>query len=77
MKILQLEKYRWPFLTLILWLHISLIDLMLLSVNGTRLLWQQNLTIKAFAVHLSIALATTMVIWLTHRLQLRIKQNIK
>ncbi|QDP02430.1 hypothetical protein [Thalassotalea sp. PS06] len=77
MKILQIEKYRWPLLTAILWLHISLIDLMLLTVNGTRLLWQQNLTFKAFAVHLSIALVSTLVIWLTYRLQLRIRQNIK
>ncbi len=64
------HKFRWVIMFFILWLHISLIDLFLISTKGATALWQQNLTLKALAVHLGIAILATLVIWLAYRLQL-------
>ncbi|TLU67107.1 hypothetical protein FE810_02135 [Thalassotalea litorea] len=64
------NKLRWIMVLFILWLHVSLIDLFLISSSGAKLLLQQNLTFKTIIVHISVAALATLVIWSAHRLQL-------
>lgn len=44
---------------MIIWLHISVLDLFYVTYNGPVFLWQENTQLLTLIVHFSIALVTT------------------
>jgi len=46
-------------LFLVIWLHITLLDLFYVNHNGVVFLWQENSELKTLLIHLLIATLTT------------------
>jgi len=53
-----LAKHKVKLLFILVWLHISILDLFYLTYRGPVFLWQENGQFKTLLVHLFIALAT-------------------
>ena len=47
--------------------HVTILDFMFVNSNGLVLLPEKNLQLQTVAVHISIALVTTLVYWLTEK----------
>jgi hypothetical protein len=45
----------------VIWLHISILDLFFITYNGPVFLWRDNSQLPTIIVHFSIALATTIL----------------
>lgn len=56
------------FLFLIIWLHVSLLDLFFVNYSGPVFLWKENTELKTLAVHFSIALITTFSFMLAEKM---------
>jgi len=54
-----LVRHRCKLLFVIIWLHISVLDLFYVTYNGPVFLWQENTQLLTLAVHFLIALVTT------------------
>ncbi|MDX2367560.1 MAG: hypothetical protein QNK36_04020 [Colwellia sp.] len=54
-----LARHQCKLLFVIIWLHISVLDLFYITHNGPVFLWQENTQILTLAVHFLIALVTT------------------
>ncbi len=53
----------------IVWLHISLLDLFYLTYRGPVFLWHENTQLLTLIVHFSIALMTVTFYWLISKLR--------
>jgi len=62
-----LERNQLKLLFVVIWLHISLLDLVFFTYRGSVFLWQENIQPITLFVHFSIALATTTVYWLINK----------
>jgi hypothetical protein len=59
---MALTKKQFIFVFLILWLHVSLLDLFFINFKGPVFLWQANMQVNTLVTHLVIAtLATTFI----------------
>ncbi|WP_136037976.1 hypothetical protein [Candidatus Colwellia aromaticivorans] len=54
-----LANHRFKLLFVVIWLHVSVLDLFYITYNGPVFLWQDNAQLLTLVVHFSIALATT------------------
>tara|TARA_R110001583_G_scaffold47292_12_gene148215 strand:- start:2107 stop:2415 length:309 start_codon:yes stop_codon:yes gene_type:complete len=59
-----LAQHRLKLLFLIIWLHITALDLFYISYRGPVFLWKENAQFLTLLVHLVIALATVGLYWL-------------
>jgi hypothetical protein len=62
-----LERHRLKLLFIIVWLHISILDLFFITYRGPVFLWQENLQLLTLLVHFFIALGTTLIYWLVNK----------
>jgi len=62
-----LARNQLKLLFVVIWLHISLLDLVFFTYRGSVFLWQENIQLLTLFVHFSIALATTTVYWLINK----------
>lgn len=53
-----LEQHRIKLLFVIIWLHISALDLFYVTYRGPVFLWQENVQLQTLVAHVLIALAT-------------------
>ena len=53
-----IDKQQMMWLLLIIWLHVSLLDLFYINDQGAVFLWQENSQLVTLAIHASIALVT-------------------
>ena len=63
-----LARHRLKLMFLLVWLHISLLDLFYLTYRGPVFLWHDNAQLLTITVHLSIALTTVIFYWLVNKL---------
>lgn len=56
----QLSKKKVTLVFMTLWLHISLLDLFLVTRKGPRFLWHESLQFDTLAVHLTMAALATL-----------------
>jgi len=54
-----LTQYRFKLFFIIIWLHVSILDLFFITYKGPVFLWQENSEFITLAVHFLIALTTT------------------
>ena len=54
-----LARHQSTLLLVIIWLHVSALDLFYITYSGPVFLWQDNTKLLTLGVHFSIALATT------------------
>ncbi|PCI52773.1 MAG: hypothetical protein COB45_11790 [Gammaproteobacteria bacterium] len=54
-----LEHHQFKLLFVIIWLHVSVLDLFYITYNGPVFLWHDNAQLLTLVVHFLIALATT------------------
>ena len=59
-----LAQHRLKLIFLVIWLHISALDLFFITYRGPVFLWQENAQLITLAVHFSIALVTVAFYWL-------------
>lgn len=55
-----LYQYKMTLLFLVLWAHVSLLNLFFVNYSGPVFLWQENSEPKTIQVHLLIAFVTTL-----------------
>jgi len=55
-------------LFLIIWLHVSLLDLFFVNYSGPVFLWKENAELKTLAVHFAIAAITTLSFMLAEKM---------
>jgi len=53
-----LARHQVKLLLVVIWLHVSVLDLFYITYNGPVFLWQDNSQLLTLVVHFSIALAT-------------------
>ncbi|MBL4822439.1 MAG: hypothetical protein JKX90_02800 [Colwellia sp.] len=53
-----LARHQFKLLLVVVWLHVSVLDLFYITYNGPVFLWQDNSQLLTLVVHFSIALAT-------------------
>lgn len=51
-------------LFIVLWAHITLLDLFIVVQSGPRFFWQQSLTVHTVSLHFSLALLSTFIFYL-------------
>jgi len=56
-----LARHQFKLLFVVIWLHVSVLDLFYITYNGPVFLWQDNSQLLTLAVHFLIALATTVL----------------
>lgn len=54
-----LARHQVKLLFVVIWLHISVLDLFFVTYSGPVFLWQDNTKVLTLAVHFIIALAVT------------------
>ena len=59
----KLYQYKMMLLFLVLWAHVSLLNLFFVNYSGPVFLWQENSEPRTIQVHLLIALVTTLFFW--------------
>jgi len=59
-----LARHRLKLLFIIIWLHISALDLFYVTYRGPVFLWQENAQFLTLLVHFLIALVTVGLYWL-------------
>jgi hypothetical protein len=52
----------------VIWVHITLLDLFYVNLNGIVFLWQQNSEFKTLATHVSIAVLTVLFYFVINKL---------
>lgn len=60
-------------LFVVIWLHISALDLFYVTYHGPVFMWQENARLETIVVHFLIALTTVAFYWLISRLFRRTK----
>jgi len=63
-----LVRHRLKLLFIVIWLHISALDLFYITYRGPVFLWQENAELLTLAVHLLIAFATMGFYWLVSKI---------
>ncbi|OUR60171.1 hypothetical protein A9Q74_14360 [Colwellia sp. 39_35_sub15_T18] len=63
-----LARHRLKLMFVLVWLHISLLDLFYLTYRGPVFLWHDNAQLLTITVHFSIALMTVIFYWLISKL---------
>jgi hypothetical protein len=56
-----LSRHQFKLLFLIIWLHVSVLDLFFITYNGPVFLWHDNTQLLTLVVHFLIALSTTIL----------------
>ncbi len=56
-----LARHQFKLLFVVIWLHVSVLDLFYITYNGPVFLWQDNSQLLTLAVHFLIALATSVL----------------
>jgi len=56
-----LARHQFKLLFVVIWLHVSVLDLFYITYNGPVFLWQDNSQLLTLAVHFLIALVTTVL----------------
>ncbi|MCW8834504.1 MAG: hypothetical protein OQK03_14405 [Colwellia sp.] len=64
-----LARHRLKLIFMLVWLHVSLLDLFYLTYNGPVFLWHENGQLLTIIVHFSIATLTVGFYWLMHKIQ--------
>jgi len=59
-----LARHRLKLLFIIIWLHVSALDLFYITYRGPVFLWQENAEFITLVVHFLIALSTISLCWL-------------
>jgi len=59
-----LIRHRLKLLFVLIWLHISALDLFFITYHGPVFMWQENTQLLTIAVHFFIALLTMGFYWL-------------
>lgn len=72
---MPLSKRQLLFIFLSFWLHISLLDLILVNFRGPVFLWQANTQVSALLTHLGIALFSTGVVYFLAWLFAKLKKS--
>jgi len=58
-----LARHQLKLFFVIIWLHVSMLDLFYITYRGPVFLWQENAQLITLAVHFSIAALTTCCYW--------------
>ena len=53
----------------IIFVHISLLDLMMINRRGLHVLWQDNMQWFTLVVHAGVVLLTCLLLWALHKLK--------
>lgn len=64
-----IARHQHKLLLLIIWLHITFLDLFVITGSGAKLLWHDNLQIKTILTHVTIALTSFSFYLLVHKLR--------
>jgi hypothetical protein len=56
-----LARHQFKLVFLIIWLHISVLDLFFITYKGPVFLWQENMQLLTLVVHFLIALLTAIL----------------
>jgi hypothetical protein len=56
----KLYQYKMTLLCLVLWLHVSLLNLFFVNYSGPVFLWKENSQLHTIEVHFLIALVSTL-----------------
>tara|TARA_R110000744_G_scaffold7953_11_gene27092 strand:- start:280 stop:621 length:342 start_codon:yes stop_codon:yes gene_type:complete len=65
-----LYQYKMTLLFLVLWAHVSLLNLFYVNYSGPVFLWQENSQLQTIQVHFLIALITTLFFLAVTKLRL-------
>jgi hypothetical protein len=63
-----LARHQYKLLFVIIWLHVSVLDLFYITYQGPVFLWQENAQLLTLVVHFSIAMITVGCYWLINRI---------
>ena len=72
MSINMITKRQWLYFALILMLHITILDMFLLTAAGPRMLWDDSMQWFTWSIHIGIVAISCVILWCVYKLQQRI-----